>query len=68
MEILLNIKALFSWQKNSDARSSFLAKEKKLLWKKIGMNSWIGFLKQPFSLKLIRLYFVLINFTSSNIY
>jgi hypothetical protein len=43
MESLANTKVIFFLVKNSDARSSFVAKEKKLLWSKLGMDSWIGF-------------------------
>jgi hypothetical protein len=43
MESRANTKVIFFLVKNSDARSSFVAKEKKLLWSKLGMDSWIGF-------------------------
>jgi hypothetical protein len=43
MESLANTKAIFYWCKTATNGSSFCAKEKMLLWSKLGMDSWIGF-------------------------
>jgi hypothetical protein len=43
VESLVNIKAIFSWYKTATNGSSLCTKEKKLLWSKLGTESWIGF-------------------------
>jgi hypothetical protein len=43
MESLANIKVIFSWLATATNGSSLQAKEKTLLWSKLGMKSWIGF-------------------------